>query len=60
MVQWLRLRLVIQFPVSAVISDLVVVCDYSLQNMTKNTGGPLCVCTPHMQFEDPPLPLCEE
>ena len=26
----------------------------SLQNRTKTTGGPLCVCTPHMQSKDPP------
>ena len=29
----------------------------SLRNGTKNTGGPLCVCTPHMQSKDPPLSL---
>ena len=29
----------------------------SLRNGTKNTGGPLCVCTPHMQSKDPSLPL---
>ena len=29
----------------------------SLRNGTENTGGPLCVCTPHMQSKDPPLPL---
>ena len=27
----------------------------SLRNETKNTGGPLCVCTPHLQSKDPPL-----
>ena len=31
-----------------------------LRNGTKNTGGPLCVCTPHMQSKDPPLPLRKE
>ena len=32
----------------------------SLRNGTRNTGGPLCVCTPHMQSITPPLPLCKE
>ena len=32
----------------------------SLRNGTKNTGGPLCVCTPHMQSKDPPLTLRKE
>ena len=32
----------------------------SLRNETKNTGGPLCVCTSHMQFKAPPLPLRKE
>ena len=32
----------------------------SLRIETKNTGGPLCVCTSHMQFKDPPLPLRKE
>ena len=29
----------------------------SSQNWNGNTGGPLCVCTPHMQSKVPPLPL---
>ena len=32
----------------------------SLRNGTKNTRGPLCVCTPHMQSIDPSLHLCKE
>ena len=32
----------------------------SLQNGTKNTRSPLCVCTPRMQSVDPPLPLRKE
>ena len=31
--------------------------DGTLRNRTKNTGGPLCVCTHHMQSKNPPLPL---
>ena len=29
----------------------------SSQNWNGNTGGPQCVCTPHMQSKVPPLPL---
>ena len=32
----------------------------SLQNWTKNTGGPLCVWTPHMRSKYPLLPLRKE
>ena len=32
----------------------------SFRNVTKNTGNPLCVCTPHTQSKDLPLPLCKE
>ena len=32
----------------------------ALRNGIKNTGGPLCVRTPHMQSEEPPPPLRNE
>ena len=28
-----------------------------LAERAENTRGPLCACTPYMQFKDPPLPL---
>ena len=32
----------------------------SLRIMTLNNGGPLCVCTTHMQVKDPPPPILKE
>ena len=53
----------VRFPALAVISDLVLVhysLTRSLRNGTHYTRGPLCVCTSHMQFKDPPLLLHNE
>ena len=49
----------VQFQAQAAVSDLVVMyhSTRSLWERTKNTGGPLFVCTTCMQLRDSPLPL---
>ena len=37
--------------------QLPFILAWSLRNVTKKTWGPLCVCTTHMQFKDPPSAL---
>ena len=61
MVQWLRVETrdrEIRFRSSA--PAVISVLARSLRNRAKNTRGPLCVRTPHMQSKYPPLPLRKE